>query len=295
MELSSAVTDLGDHGSVTLADGRSLGYARFGAEGGAPVLAFNGTPGSRWFGAFFEDVARETGRSIIALERPGYGRSDPLDDRHLREWPDDVAEATTALGIDEFGIVAFSGGAPHALACGSALSDRVTGIALSSPAGPPSSFENRTYRAILWLAKNAPRVLSILVSGLARFSRGGEPEQIAPKYIGSAVLDVEVAAGVTAAEIAYADFVGASRNGTEGAVAELRMLARPWDIDVANVAVPVECWHSDADDEVPLAATRALCDEIPDSTLHVRAGEHHGAVTITCRADLLDAASPDGV
>lgn len=287
----SAVDGLGDHGTVSLPDGRNLGYARFGASDGTPVLTFNGTPGSRWFGAFFEDAARATDRTVIALERPGYGRSDLVADRQLREWPRDVAAAATALGIDEFGIVAFSGGAPHALACGIRIPDRVAGIALSSPAGPPSTFENRSYRAILWLARNAPRALSFLVSGTARLSRGGDPEQIAPNYVGSDVLDVAVADGVTAAEVAYADFVDAYRNGADGTVAELRMLARPWDIDTTAVAVPVECWHSDADEEVSLATARALCDEIPDATLHVRDGDHHGAVTVRCRTELLQAAS----
>lgn len=108
------------------------------------------------------------------------------------------------------------------------------------------------------------------------------------------VLDLAVADGVTAAaDVAYADFVDAYRNGTDGIVAELRLLVHAWEIDAANVSVPVECWHSDADDEVPLATTRALCADLPESTLLVRDGDHHGAVTVRCRTELLRAASAD--
>lgn len=280
-----------DEGTVALTDGRALGYARFGAADGTPVVVFNGTPGSRWFGAFFHDAAREAGCSVVALERPGCGRSDPVTDRRLADWASDVDQATRALGIDEFGLVAFSGGAPHAFACAVEIPDRTTGIALASPACRPGDFENRRNRAMFWLARNAPRALSPLLWGLVRLSHRSDPEQVAPNYVGDDVLDVEVAEGATAAEVACADFREAFRSGTEGAVAEIRLLARPWSVDPGDVAVPVACWHSDADADVPIAAARDLCEEIPDAAFHRRTGEHHGEVVVRCRATLLRAAA----
>lgn len=279
-----------DHGTVTVSDDRQLGYAQFGASDGLPVVAFSGTPGSRWFSAFFHDTARESGYSVLSLERPGYGRSDPVTERRLHQWPSTVREATEALGIDEFGIVAFSGGGPHALACGIEIPDRVTAISLASPACRPAGFENRRYRAVLWLARNAPWLLSPLCSAMAGLSRHGDPEQIAANYIGAAVSDTDVADGVTAGEIAYSDFLEAFRNGPRGTVAELRLLAASWELDLAQIDVPVECWHSDADDEVPLSAARSLCDEIPTAAVHTLNGYHHGEVLVRYRKQLLASA-----
>jgi pimeloyl-ACP methyl ester carboxylesterase len=276
-----------DQGTVTVSDDRQLGYAQFGASDGLPVVAFSGTPGSRWFGAFFHDVAREAGYSVLSLERPGYGRSDPVPERRLQNWPSTVREATEALGIDEFGIVAFSGGGPHALACGIEIPDSVTAISLASPACRPAEFENRQYRAVLWLARNAPWLLSPLCSAMAGLSRKGNPEQIAANYIGSAVSDTEVANRLTAGEIAYVDFLEAFRNGPRGTVAELRLLATPWEIDLEGIDVPVECWHSDTDDEVPLSAARSLCDDVPTAEFHTLNGYHHGEVLVRCRKQLL--------
>lgn len=288
----SALESVGETGTVTLDDGRDLGYAQFGADDGTPVLAFNGTPGSRWFGAFFDAVGTEQDCSVLVLERPGCGRSDLLPDRRLSDWPRDVAAATERLGIEEFGIVAFSGGTPHALACGVDLSDRVTGIALASPAGPPETMTGALqYRAVFWLARNAPWVLSPLVSTMVWTSRRGSPQQVAANYVGPDVLDVTVADDVTAAQAAYGDFLGAFEQGTDGPLAEIRLVASDWDIDLSAVDVPVVCWHSDADREAPLGAAQTLCAAIPDSELHVRTDEHHGEVLVRCREQLLASVS----
>lgn len=284
--------DFGHDSTLTIDGGRQVGYARFGVADGTPVVAFSGTPGSRWFGAFFDVAARELGVSVYALERPGYGRSDAVEDRSFPTWADTVDTVAHRLDIDEFGVVAFSGGGPYALACGAALSDRVTGIGLASPAGPPGTFAKPSYRAALWLARNASPILSTLAGVGGRLTRAGDPEEVAPDYLGSDVLDVPVASELTAAEVAYGDIV-AGLDGGSGVASDLQLLARPWRIDLDRVTVPVTCFHSDEDEAVPLQAARELCDALPDAVLRVRRGEHHGEVVVRRREALLAAAVGD--
>jgi pimeloyl-ACP methyl ester carboxylesterase len=62
---------------IALPDGRSLAYAEFGDPDGRPVLFFHGTPGYRLNPWIPDAELRSLGVRLIALDRPGVGRSTP--------------------------------------------------------------------------------------------------------------------------------------------------------------------------------------------------------------------------
>ena len=65
-------------GTVTLHDGRRIGFAEYGPPSGRPVLWFHGTPGARrQVPPTARTAADELGVRIVALERPGVGASSP--------------------------------------------------------------------------------------------------------------------------------------------------------------------------------------------------------------------------
>lgn len=96
---------------VKLQDGRTLGYAGYGAPQGAPVIYSHGFPGSRldYLLADAGDAATETNARIIAVDRPGMGLSAFNRGRQLLDWPDDVTELADALQIDRFTVLGNSG------------------------------------------------------------------------------------------------------------------------------------------------------------------------------------------
>src|SRR5438552_17010722 len=102
--------------SITLRDGRRLGYAEYGDPAGVAVFYFHGTPGSRLEGTIADEAAKRLRVRLIAIDRPGVGLSTFKPRRKLRDWPADVIALADALGIDRFAIVGLSGGGPHALA-----------------------------------------------------------------------------------------------------------------------------------------------------------------------------------
>jgi pimeloyl-ACP methyl ester carboxylesterase len=121
---------------IALPDGRSLAYAEFGDPDGRPVLFFHGTPGYR-LNPWIEDAElRSLGVRLIALDRPGVGRSTPRPQRRLLDWPDDVQTLADVLGLERFAVVGFSNGGPHAAACAHKLGRRVSGTALVAPMPP---------------------------------------------------------------------------------------------------------------------------------------------------------------
>ena len=116
---------------ATLPDGRRLAYTEWGLPDGKPVLFFHGVPGSRLW-CPDEEATSAAGVRLIAPERPGSGRSDPLQGRTLADWPKDVEALADALEISSFGSSGVSAGGPYAAACASLIPGRLRGVALVS-------------------------------------------------------------------------------------------------------------------------------------------------------------------
>ncbi|MFB9236096.1 alpha/beta fold hydrolase [Plantactinospora siamensis] len=117
----------------TLPGDRVLGWAEYGDPAGTPVVFLHGTPGSR---LSRPDDAALSGIRLLTIDRPGYGRSTPVRRPTLLGVADAVDALTTSLGIERFGVVGFSGGAPYALACGARLPHRLTGVVAAGCTGP---------------------------------------------------------------------------------------------------------------------------------------------------------------
>src|SRR5512138_1016983 len=124
-----------DH-TITLHDGRALGYVDYGDPSGRALLYFHGHPGSRREAAFLARQADEAGVRLVGVDRPGMGLSTYKPRRRLLDWPGDVTELADALRIDDFAVVGFSGGGPYAAACAFAIPERVTACGLVASVGP---------------------------------------------------------------------------------------------------------------------------------------------------------------
>ena len=120
--------------TITTSDGRTLAYCEWGDPAGLPVFSLHGTPGSRLSRHPDEDVYRQSGVRVITYDRPGYGASTRHPGRRVADASADVAAIADALGLQRFAVFGGSGGAPHSLACGALMPDRVTRCA--SVVGP---------------------------------------------------------------------------------------------------------------------------------------------------------------
>ena len=127
-------------GSTKAQDGRTLTFIERGDPDGVPVIVCHGTPGSRYTRHPDPELYERHGTHFVAYDRPGYGGSDPQPGRSVAAAAGDIQAIADELGFERFAVVGGSGGAPHALACGALLGDRVTRVgALVTPA--PSDAE----------------------------------------------------------------------------------------------------------------------------------------------------------
>src|ERR1700674_3893124 len=124
---------------LELSDGRRLHiYDTRGADGNDRLTVFwhHGTPN---LGAPPEPLlsaAAERGVRWVSYDRPGYGGSTPRPGRDIASAAADVSSIADALGIRHFAVMGHSGGAPHALACGMLLQERVVGAVCVSGLAP---------------------------------------------------------------------------------------------------------------------------------------------------------------
>jgi pimeloyl-ACP methyl ester carboxylesterase len=152
-------------GELRLEQGRRLAFCQYGPRDGRPVFFFHGWPGSRLDFAPNAGAADEAGARVIAIDRPGIGRSEPRPGRTVLDWPADVLAVADALGIERFAVLGFSFGGPYARACGHFLPTRVTRVGLISclapvddPAAkrgmpPPTRYGLAAARLSPWLAR----------------------------------------------------------------------------------------------------------------------------------------------
>ncbi|MGI8662815.1 MAG: alpha/beta hydrolase [Acidimicrobiales bacterium] len=122
--------------TITLPDGRTLAFDDVGAPAGVVVVYFHGAPDCRLARHPDDGLAEALGVRLIAVDRPGYGRSDPTLDPMFAPAADDIGHLLDALGVATCRLLAWSAGGPRALAAATALGDRCTGVTAYAPISP---------------------------------------------------------------------------------------------------------------------------------------------------------------
>jgi pimeloyl-ACP methyl ester carboxylesterase len=124
--------------TLSLPDGRKLGYAQYGLQTGHAILYLHGLPGSRIEAAFLDTIAVRLEARIIAVDRPGYGWSSPHPNRTILDQVKDVEHLAEQLELDTYAVLGISGGGPYALACAAYLpADKLKAVSIVCGLGPP--------------------------------------------------------------------------------------------------------------------------------------------------------------
>ncbi|MCC6391802.1 MAG: alpha/beta hydrolase [Bryobacterales bacterium] len=263
---------------IELPDGRRLGYALYGDPYGTPVLYFHGGLSSRLDIAFGDEASRLAHVRLIAIDRPGIGLSDPHPDAVLPDWAVDVRCFADTLGLERFCVLAWSAGAPYALACAHQLPARVTRTGIVAGIGPLLDreairqlglIEDRLLyplcRRMPWLAALVLRAASWLPPRVARFC-------VLAQFTSPS--DREIFSSLTPRE-ATGFFYEAVRNGPAGVIEDYRTTGRDWRFTPAEIAGEVIFWHGAEDRLAPVSNVRALAAEIPRARLIVSPGRGH--------------------
>ena len=114
--------------TLTMPDGRTVGYADYGPDDGTAVIWCHGGPGSRLEPTQVAPEAAAAGFRMIGVDRPGYGLSTPRPGRSIADWVPDGQAVLDALGVERCVAVGVSTGGAYSLALAAAERERITGV-----------------------------------------------------------------------------------------------------------------------------------------------------------------------
>jgi pimeloyl-ACP methyl ester carboxylesterase len=255
--------------TITMTDGRTVGFADHGSPSDTAVVWCHGGPGSRLEPGFVGDAARRAGLRLIGIDRPGYGRSTPQPGRTIGGWVPDALAVLDHLGIDQCVAVGLSTGGAYSLAL-AACSTRVIGVvpggAVSDMAWPEGKAMNVCCHP-MWSTRDREEALAI-----GREVWGEHGEKMLPP-LGPMGLDAPDRALFATPEflawwIPYVPDMFAS--GVIGCVDDRLADGDGWGtFDVTRITCPVTVLHGAEDALMPVANAYHTAAIVPGATVRI--------------------------
>jgi len=261
--------------SFTLPDRRTITYRDLGDTDGTPVLHAHGWPGSSAEVLSLHPVAASRGVRLVAVDRPGFGGSEPVPGRSVLSWVDDAITLADALTLGRFGVLASSGGASYALACAAVAPSRITAVALACPLGPLRRGDVRAalpwrIRGLLPLFPRESLVRACLVPLRLVVRRPPESPWLRLALAFQRRLKPPSDRRVLDRPEVREARLRASREafgaGVAGPASDLHLITSDWGFDPARVTTPVRIWYGRRDSTIPCAVGSRLEEAIPTAS-----------------------------
>jgi pimeloyl-ACP methyl ester carboxylesterase len=267
--------------TITLPDGRDLEVEVSGPDQGPVLLFHHGTPGgSVQFGGMADEV-HARGHRLVTWSRAGYGASARRPGRSVA---DEVADAMAVLdhvGADSCVVAGWSGGGPHALACGALAPERVRGVLSIAGVGAFGAALEGEEALRTYLEAARPEFLQITGDQIV-----GQMETLLPP------IDQDSLTGE------FGDFLArglrqAVSVSVDGWLDDDLAFTRPWGFDLDAITVPVHLWQGSEDLMVPFAHGEWLAANVPSAVVHLERGEGHLSIYVGAMGRMLDALVAD--
>jgi pimeloyl-ACP methyl ester carboxylesterase len=270
--------------TINLRDGRTLGYAEYGAAEGQPILYFHGGNGSRFEGQWFTDAATKNNIRLIAPDRPGFGLSDFQPDRQMRDWANDVEALADQLGIDKFAIFGLSGGGPFVASLAYFIPKRLSRAAIISGTAPPNATERFKgmwfpVRMIFFLAHRLPALNRFALQQMGKFY--ADPDQMRRTMLkGLPKPDIEFLERVPmAVDIFSADASESHRQEVDGDAYEWQLYVNDWGFRNEDISMEIALWYGRYDVQVTPAMGEYFAKTLSHNVFHlVEDGGHFSTI-----------------
>ena len=258
--------------SFNLSNGRTMGFAEYGDLEGTAAFFFHGSPGSRYDGVEYCDVAKKHNVRIICPDRPGHGLSSFQYGRKLGDYPRDVAQLVKHLGIRKYHVFGHSGGGPYVVACAYGLpQDELLNTAVIAGMGAPGVLTVKNAglytMAALSLLKWAPGVMRVLVKwSLADDKRLQRDLNHLYKYFGTEEDRAQISSPEAQSSI-MATLKAAYAQGPDGVIRDGQIYNTPWDFELRDVEKEIMLFYGCKDDRTPPIFGRYYKEHLPKAEL----------------------------
>lgn len=249
--------------TIELGDGRTLGFDDVGDPDGVPVLYVHGSPDSRRARHPDDGVAERLGVRLVAVDRPGAGLSTPHREATMGSFAEDAVALADHLGVDRWRPLAWSAGAPYALAVAARHPARVARVSVVAGLVPFAAYATA---GILDDADGGRWMVAELGAelGPAGLAEEAAPmlapypcdEALAREHIwesADVVRRAELDAMPGAFEVLAAGVVDSVAQGLDGLTRDLELQVEAPDVDWSAVEAPVDLTYGGRDHTAPPA------------------------------------------
>lgn len=277
-----------------LPDGRRLDMRVSGPADGLPLVYHHGTPAAATPIRALERAAHARGLRLVTTSRPGCGRSTRQPGRSVVDVVTDTDAVLAALGADRCLTMGWSGGGPHALACGARLG-AVAAVLVVAGAAP---YEAEGLDWMAGMAEDNVLEYSAAVQGEDQLrpylvQLGGLLRNIGAADIVASMPSLLPEVDQEALTLEFADDMAAGiretiRIGIDGWLDDDLAFVKPWGFGLAEISVPTMLWHGSDDLTVPFAHGQWLASRLPAASVHLEDGEGHLSVGLGKLDAMLD-------
>lgn len=269
--------------TLRLPDGRTLAWAEYGHRHGYPLIYFHSQAGSRLEAGLLHDTALAAGFRLIAIDRPGIGKSDFRTLKRHWEFGADVQALISHLTLLNPGLISWAGGAPFALALAASPGVSVSFVTLLAPTPAPAFGRSGGVRAgpgrtgFSYVSMFISRIMTGVMQCAIGLRQPLAGKKVSVKIINRHLFrlreqvshaDRRVLDKPWVRDLLLRDAQQATLKGTRGAAQDSVMALRGWDFNLADIKVPVHIWHGCADTVTPLRCSNNLARSLPTGMLH---------------------------
>jgi pimeloyl-ACP methyl ester carboxylesterase len=206
----------------------------------------------------------------------------------------DTAAVLAAIGASRCLIAGWSGGGPHALACGARLGATaavlvIAGVAPYGAAGLDwtAGMGQQNIAEVSAALEGEDQLRSYLLREREQLKDATAADVAAALSTVLPDVDRAVLTGEFGEDDA-ANFREAVRIGVEGWLEDDLAVTKPWGFGLAEISVPVMLWQGSADLMVPFSHGQWLASQLPGASAHLEEGEGHLSVAVGALDRMLD-------
>jgi len=272
---------------------KRIGYAVYGNPKNFPIFYFHGWPGSRF--ELKNVPLKKKSCYVIAIERPGYGLSDPILNFKILDWPKIVIEVANYFKIKKFSIIGVSGGAPFAMSCAYAIKrNRLKSVAIICGLAPHNAKGMDKGKVGLLLNYGKKPILSWILLTFIRYQLlNAKLEKSFIKLKNKIPLpkpDLKLFTFNRGVKL-IKNFQYAVKYGITGVHRDARLYANDWNFDLKKIKKKIFIWHGIKDLTVPVVTSKFYNTKLKNNELFIKSNEGHFSICYNYMNDIIEQVS----